>query len=301
MKLKQTRFDEMRKVLEAKRDLAISELGESISVTSDHKHRALKCDKHGEYSTRLTPDGPHEVIKTFRGEKPSKLREHTYCPECKKEVDEKFDSELAEISKLEKADRDESRFRHLIDEAGVSARQSYVQLSELTPVNSKQENAISTANAIIEKLKDGKAAPNLIMSGAVGTGKTLIASATVQTAIRSGLTAKMSTIMGVIRDFRATWKRDCEYSEADFIRELTKVDVLVLDEVGVQYGSESEKLFVFDVIDGRYRNMLPTIIISNLNIDGIRECIGERCVDRMREDGGKVVAFDFESQRGKKQ
>ena len=59
-------------------------------------------------------------------------------------------------------------------------------------------------------------------------------------------------------------------------------------------------MFVFDVIDGRYRNMLPTIIASNLNMDGIKECVGERCVDRMREDGGKVVAFDFESQRGKK-
>lgn len=300
MKLKQTRFDEMRKELEAKRDLAIAELGDSISVTGDHKHRILKCDKHGEYSTRLTPDGPHEVIKTFRGERPSKLLEHIHCPDCKKEVDEVFDLEIAEINKLEKLEREEGRFRHLIDESGVSARQSYFQLSEITPVNHKQENAISIANTIIQKLKAGEPAPNMIMSGAVGTGKTLIAAATVQSAIRSGLTARMNTVMGVIRAFRATWKRDCEYSEAEFIRELTRVDILVLDEVGVQYGSDSERLFVFDVIDGRYRNMLPTIIISNLNIDGIRDCIGERCVDRMREDGGKVVAFDFESQRGKK-
>ena len=106
--------------------------------------------------------------------------------------------------------------------------------------------------------------------------------------------------MNLIRMYRATWKKDCDYSESDVINELTTVDLLVLDEVGVQYGSDSEKMFVFDVIDGRYRNMLPTIIASNLNMDGIKECVGERCVDRMREDGGKVVAFDFESQRGKR-
>lgn len=301
MKLNMSKFDEMRKEKEAELDIAVSALGEPISVSGDSEHRTMNCDKHGEYSARLTPDGPQEVIKTFRGVKPTKLKEHVHCPECKKELDDKFNIAMSEINRLEREYREEGRFRHLIDEAGVSARQSYVQLSEITPVNQKQENAISIANLIIEKLKAGDAAPNMIMSGAVGTGKTLIAAATIQTAIRSGLTAKISTVMGVIRAFRATWKKDCEYSEADFIRELTRVDILVLDEVGVQYGSDSEKLFVFDVIDGRYRNMLPTIIISNLNIDGIRECIGERCVDRMREDGGKVVAFDFESQRGKKQ
>ena len=300
MKLNENKFDEMRKGIEDRRGIAIAQLGEPVSGLLGGEHRLMQCKKHGEYQTRLTPDGPQEIIKTFRGEKPSKYKEHIHCPDCKKEVDEVFDLEITEINKLEKLEREEGRFRHLIDESGVSARQSYFQLSEITPVNHKQENAVSIASTIIQKLKAGEPAPNMIMSGAVGTGKTLIAAATVQSAIRSGLTARMSTVMGVIRAFRATWKRDCEYSEAEFIRELTRVDILVLDEVGVQYGSDSEKLFVFDVIDGRYRNMLPTIIISNLNIDGIRDCIGERCVDRMREDGGKVVAFDFESQRGKR-
>lgn len=300
MKLNKTKFDAMRKEKEKERDEKIALLGESLPVVAGHEHRDITCGKHGVYQTRLVPDGPQEIIKTFRGEAPSKYREHTYCPTCKKELDDQCAAQLAEIDAMERAEREEGRFRHLIDESGVSARQAYVQLREIAPVNQKQEQAVAIANTIIENLKSGEQAPNMIMSGSVGTGKTLIAAAAVQSAIRSGLTAKINTVMGVIRAFRAAWKRDCEYSETDIIRELTTVDILVLDEVGVQYGSDSEKLFVFDVIDGRYRNMKPTILISNLNIDGIRECIGDRCVDRMREDGGKVVAFDFESQRGKR-
>ena len=72
-----------------------------------------------------------------------------------------------------------------------------------------------------------------------------------------------------------------------------------VDEIGVQFGSDTEKMFIFEVLDGRYNKMKPTILISNLPISGIKECIGDRCIDRLREDGGKVIVFDFESQRGK--
>ena len=56
-------------------------------------------------------------------------------------------------------------------------------------------------------------------------------------------------------------------------------------------------MFVFDVINGRYEEELPTVIISNLDVAGVKEIIGDRCIDRLRQDGGKVIAFDWESQR----
>ena len=74
-------------------------------------------------------------------------------------------------------------------------------------------------------------------------------------------------------------------------------DLLVIDEVGAQFGSDTEKLFIFDIIDGRYQDMKPTILISNLDIAGIKDVIGERCVDRLREGGGSMIAFNWESSR----
>ena len=47
---------------------------------------------------------------------------------------------------------------------------------------------------------------------------------------------------------------------AGFIRP----DLLILDEVGVQFGSETEKMILFEIINGRYEQLKPTIVISNL-------------------------------------
>lgn len=299
MNFNTTKFDAMRRELDDKHRAAVSALGVAETVPVDTPQRTLHCDKHGDYDTRITPSGVNGLRAIITGTKPSEMMEHRSCPVCLKEIDAQYDLDKSSIDKQERDEIKERGFRAKIDDAGVAARYSYTTLEKLKPVNDRQERAISIAQDIIQKSKDGKAAPNLIMTGSVGTGKSLIAAAAVQSAIRSGMRAEMATVMGMIRDFRATWKKDCDYTEAEYIRRLTTVDLLVIDEVGVQYGSDSEKLFVFDVIDGRYRNMRPTIMISNLNLDGIRECIGERCVDRVREDGGKVVTFDFESQRGK--
>jgi len=101
----------------------------------------------------------------------------------------------------------------------------------------------------------------------------------------------------LVRSLKATWARDSETTEEKLINYYTKIDLLVVDEVGSQFGSDTEKLFIFDIIDGRYQNMKPTVLISNLDIDGIKDAIGERCVDRLREGGGMMVAFDWSSSR----
>ena len=81
---------------------------------------------------------------------------------------------------------------------------------------------------------------------------------------------------------------------------LSKVGLLIIDEIGIQFGSDTEKLLISEIIDNRYQNLLPTVLISNLDLAGIKSCIGERSYDRLREDGGKVVAFNWDSHRGAK-
>jgi DNA replication protein DnaC len=56
-------------------------------------------------------------------------------------------------------------------------------------------------------------------------------------------------------------------------------------------------MFIFDIIDGRYENILPTILISNQNIENIKTLIGDRVVDRLRSEGGQLLVLDGNSQR----
>lgn len=271
-------------------------------IPDDEYKKSFTCHTHGEQVAIYTPifDSPRQMINAaMNKQKPQKHKIKFLCSHCAKEVEAAKAAELAAVNKSEYADRKSKHDLVMIEKSGVSKRNENASLLSISPCNDKQAQAIDVAKAIMEKVSAGEVAPNLILCGGVGTGKTLIGSALVCDLIRAGRVAIMSTVMTVIRDYRATWKNDCDYSEAQYIKKMTKADLLVIDEVGVQYGSDSEKLFLFDVIDGRYQNQLPTILLSNLNVEGIRECIGARCLDRLREDGGKAIGFDGPSLRGK--
>ena len=72
--------------------------------------------------------------------------------------------------------------------------------------------------------------------------------------------------------------------------------LLIIDEIGVQYGTDSERNILFEVINDRYEDMLPTIMISNLPLNELAPLLGERVVDRMLE-GGAVLSFNWPSYR----
>ncbi|MNJ76306.1 DNA replication protein DnaC [compost metagenome] len=63
--------------------------------------------------------------------------------------------------------------------------------------------------------------------------------------------------------------------------------------------SDFELTTLFSIINGRYEQLRPTVVISNLGADQLPVAMGERCVDRLREGNLIVVPFDWESQRGK--
>ena len=74
--------------------------------------------------------------------------------------------------------------------------------------------------------------------------------------------------------------------------------MMALDELSGKFGSDAEKILLFDVLNERYEKRKSTIIISNLTVPEVKEYLGERIFDRMREDGGKSIAFDWKSHRG---
>jgi DNA replication protein DnaC len=78
---------------------------------------------------------------------------------------------------------------------------------------------------------------------------------------------------------------------------MTEVDLLILDEVGVQFGSDFEKNLLFEVLNSRYESRRPSVILSNLSQPEVQNYLGERVVDRIREDGGRVMTFDWASHR----
>jgi DNA replication protein DnaC len=107
------------------------------------------------------------------------------------------------------------------------------------------------------------------------------------------------TVASLLRHIKATYAKDSQRTEQDAIDDLLRPDLLILDEVGVQVGSEHEKLLMFEVLNGRYQELRPTVLISNLDVAELEAFLGHRVMDRYRECGS-VLAFDWQSHRGQK-
>lgn len=146
-----------------------------------------------------------------------------------------------------------------------------------------------------------KAGACLIFCGDIGTGKTHLSIGIAHAVLEQGGQAVFTSVRGAVAAVKATWEHGAEKTEPQVLRELVSPDLLILDEVGVQFGSDTEKLIMFDIINGRYEARRPTIIISNLALGELEKFLGARAVDRLREGGGKVVVFDWESYRGRRE
>ena len=157
--------------------------------------------------------------------------------------------------------------------------------------------AKSYADGFADVRRQGRSA---IFIGNVGTGKTHLAIGIgLQVMHTHGATVLFSTVARVVRRIKDTWSKRTDETEGEAIAAMVFPDLLILDEVGVQFGSDFEKNLLFDVLNERYERRKPTLFLSNLKLEEVSAFLGERVMDRLREDGGEVLPFQWESYRGR--
>ena len=138
----------------------------------------------------------------------------------------------------------------------------------------------------------------LIFSGSPGTGKNHLACAIAKYFILNlRKSALVTTAFKIIRAIKATWNGAGD--EGKVLERFADIDLLVIDEIGVQFGSDTEIMYLSEIINDRYEREKPTILISNKTPEEICTYLGDRIIDRFR-DGGHILVFDWESHRGKK-
>jgi DNA replication protein DnaC len=219
------------------------------------------------------------------------------CPACAKERRQVEEKREQEKRKAAEADR----WQLLIGSAGIPERFRDRTLDKFIASTPQQRKALTFAKQYAERfgdvMSDGCGA---LFIGKPGTGKTHLAvGIALEVMQRRNASALYTTTMRAIRRVKDTWRRGSEESETQAIAALVFPDLLILDEVGVQYGSDTEKLILFDMLNERYEKRKPTLLLSNLTVPEVQGHLGERIFDRLREDGGGVVVFDWESHRGR--
>lgn len=239
------------------------------------------CDKHGEYQQlRIWTEYSGRVAEKF-----------SRCPHC---VSEELEAVKSQLRSLQVA--------NLMDKANIPDRFAGCSFTSYEPVNkSAKHNLEILRNYAAAWPQMYEAGTSLILCGKPGTGKNHLAVALAKSLIEQHQASVLLTsVMRIIRAVRRTWEKGSEHSEEDVIALYTGMDLLIIDEVGIQYGSESEMIILFDIMNTRYERMLPTVLISNLTPAEISQVISDRLTDRMVEGGGATLMFDWNSYRSTK-
>jgi DNA replication protein DnaC len=219
----------------------------------------------------------------------------TGCPTCGEERRTREE----QLKAAERAEQEALRWSRLLGDSCIPPRFYDRTFEGYTATNAGQQRAVEFARQLADDIAAGTAAGRCaVFVGRPGTGKSHLAAAVATHAMRSGRSAIFTTVTRLIRRIRGTYNRGSAETESQAVEVFTSPDLLILDEIGVQRGTDDEKMLLFDVLNDRYENRCSTVLLSNLPTKELRRYLGDRVFDRLKEDGGQVVVFDWESMRG---
>jgi DNA replication protein DnaC len=120
-----------------------------------------------------------------------------------------------------------------------------------------------------------------LLWGGVGTGKSYFAGCIANALMEQEISVRMTNFAAVLNDLAATYDRKNEY-----IEKLCRCSLLILDDFGMERGTEYALEQVYNVIDSRYRSGKPLIVTTNLSLDELQhpeDTAHARIYDRLLE------------------
>lgn len=148
---------------------------------------------------------------------------------------------------------------------------------------------VAKVRRYIEQLAASKAPPKrgLFLHGIPGTGKTFLACVILNELIlRRGRAGRfVSLSRGFFHRLRDTFSEDSDrHGQAyQMLEELVSIPYMVIDDLGVQRGTDWEEEVLYDLVDGRYADERFTIVTTNAPLEDIEGISKGRIYSRLCE------------------
>ena len=233
------------------------------------------CPRHGEYVALSLVEG-----------------NWTNCPDCEEEARAHEQAQsLLENRRL--------AIRTQLKEAGVPPRFMTATLESFAAQGPVQQGVLKAAMRYAADFSEALCAGRcLAFVGPPGTGKTHLAVGILREVLAQGYSGLLTTVGDYVREIKDhCWSRERQLTESAVIARYRAPDLLIVDEVGVQFGSRTEENLIFTLINKRYEDLKPTLVVSNELEEGLEMYLGPRTFDRLKDGGGLIIPFPWESFR----
>ena len=142
---------------------------------------------------------------------------------------------------------------------------------------------IQKAHSYVEHWSEMKAtATGLLLWGNVGTGKSFFAGCIANALLDQGVPVLMTNFSRILNALTGMFSDD----RNKYIDSLNHYSLLIIDDLGMERGTEYALEQVFNVIDARLRSNLPLIVTTNLTLDELKhpdDLAHERIYSRVLE------------------
>lgn len=250
-------------------------------IKSKNSPKTKTCKLHGEY-VALAQITKNKTIPLN-------------CPDCIKLQIANIDKKCREDNLALRSSCDKQRISNT---SGVGVRLQNTAFADYrTDVHDVQIKIKESFENLFHKITKNEEADNHLIIGNVGTGKTFISSILVNELNRyyQNPVAKIAKMTDIISDIKSTNNYILsDESKSDAINRYVTCKLLVIDEIDLHVYSEHDQVLLYSIIDGRYQNKLPTVILSNAHKETIKQILGERELDRLNL---KAFSCAFESLR----
>ena len=102
----------------------------------------------------------------------------------------------------------------------------------------------------------------MFITGEVGTGKTHIASAIANALIAQGKPVICMTMIDLLARIKSTYREEGT-DEGEVLRLYKTVPLLIIDDIGKEPPTDWAISTIYNIINGRYEAMMPTIVTTN--------------------------------------
>jgi DNA replication protein DnaC len=161
--------------------------------------------------------------------------------------------------------------------------------------------ALATVRKFIDDLDVNLAqGRGLWLTGGTGTGKTTLAMLVSKAVLDASHSAAIYSLPKLLARIRRTYDSEPGGdSDLSFFERLTSVDLLHLDDLGVEKRSDWVLEQLYAIVNERYEAQRSILVTTNLNEPELEEQIGERTVSRLLEMCGEPRVLFGEDHRSR--